>query len=920
MNSNPSEHLTIHNQNTLEQLAWAIEMGASEDNFSLIFAYCNSVQLRDRLIQKSKEICSVKIQEVKLKTEDKQLLVVIQAELDTATYQAVMISGFERVESLGELLISANRVREEFRKKFHFPIVFWVNDTVQSQFFRVARDLESWGTGSTLEFEVSTTEWIELIQEVTDTVFSELLEAGAGQYLPEVVHLSSEKIAELQSAKAELESQNFSLNADLEASLAFVLGCAKFGVSEEARQYYERSLQLWEGLYLPQIPLEIKGVNPPQPPLERGEILVRYGCVLFHLGIWWKKYADKPRSDRQNCYSESLTYLRRSLDCFEQAQRPDLVAKFINSLGEVLYFLGNWNALEKLAKQAIKLHKTYPDPIWLAHDYGILRSEVAIARSDWKQVKKLAEQAISILANAELHLPTSLSIRKEINRKWAQSYHLGWYYFSLGMAQRQLGKHEIAISHLEKARQQNNPIYDPYLYLLILAELIYIYQEKKDYLNAFRIKKRQQLIEYQFRFRAFVGAGRISLEIPEVDSHFADEERQQILAQEIEASGRGQNIKELIERISDSQNKLTIIYGSSGVGKSSLVQTGLIPALRQKTIETRTVLPVLQRVYANWIEQLCSRILRTFEELKINHRLKENSPLLKEQLEISIKPIIDQLKGNYESNLFTVLIFDQFEEFFFECKQPNQRKIFYEFLQECLNISSVRVILSLREDYLHYLLECNNRLIGLDVVNSDILSKDVLYYLGDFTKQEAKDVIERLTDQAEFSLEPELIEALVEDLSKERGTILPIELQIVGAQLQTEKITTFRQYQQQGDKGKLIERYLEDLMMNCGEENQQTVWELLLLLTDEKRTRPIKTKSEIKSALKLESGKHEIILSILVESGLILKFQDVSEEHYQLIHDYLVNPIRKMGYDFLLEKKLKNKFEDGIIYGSIIYG
>lgn len=57
---------------------------------------------------------------------------------------ALSILGLESVESLDELLISANFVREEFRKHFPFPLIVWVTDKVLQKIVRLAPDLESW--------------------------------------------------------------------------------------------------------------------------------------------------------------------------------------------------------------------------------------------------------------------------------------------------------------------------------------------------------------------------------------------------------------------------------------------------------------------------------------------------------------------------------------------------------------------------------------------------------------------------------------------------------------------------------------------------------------------------------------------------------------------------------------------------------
>ncbi len=110
-----------------------------------------------------------------------------------------------------------------------------------------------------------------------------------------------------------------------------------------------------------------------------------------------------------------------------------------------------------------------------------------------------------------------------------------------------------------------------------------------------------------------------------------------------------------------------------------------------------------------------------------------------------------------------MLIFDQFEEFFFVCTEPEQRREFFEFLADCLNVLSVKVFLSLRVDYLHYLLECN-KLPNMKIIGNDILSSNVLYELGNFTPDDAKSIIQRLTEGANFPLEPALVDKLVENI------------------------------------------------------------------------------------------------------------------------------------------------------------
>ncbi|MHC5674840.1 nSTAND1 domain-containing NTPase, partial [Nostoc sp.] len=305
---------------------------------------------------------------------------------------------------------------------------------------------------------------------------------------------------------------------------------------------------------------------------------------------------------------------------------------------------------------------------------------------------------------------------------------------------------------------------------------------------------------------------------------------------------------------------------------------------------------------------------------------------------VSTNSLITQLRENEQRNLRTVLIFDQFEEFFFVYTEPAQRKQFFEFLGECLNVLSVKVILSLRVDYIHYLLECND-LPSLKIIGNDILSNNVLYKLGNFSPADANSIIQRLTENTSFRLEPILVEQLVVDLAGKLGEVRPIELQIVGAQLQTENITTLAEYQQRGTKDELVKRYLEEVVNDCGEENHQAAEILLYLLTDDKGTRPLKTRAELERDLMpylseipptplkkggfilstplkrrspqaggseargeqaSEISKLDLVLEIVVQSGLVVLLPENPFDRYQLVHDYIAAFIRQQQ-----EPKLK---------------
>ncbi len=902
-----NNHIQAYNENSWEELCWAIANSSGE--FSLILAHCNSANLQRRLTQKLQGSCEVEIQEIVLDKSTKSLYQTIQGQLDSRHSQALIVFGLESVQTLDSLLVSANQIREEFRKNFPFPIVLWVTDEVLQKLIRLAHDLQSWTT--TVKFAIATEDLTQIIQETADEVFSKVLAAGAGRFLDNTalnLGMGSPRRIELELARTELQNRGVTLQPELEAGLEFVLGRDVGGNTlETCRQHYERSLLLLkeitqeeqtkpDNFNLGNVDENSKGIETRHAETRHAEtrhgaslqvlyLLEKRACLLYCMGLWWRTYAVIHRKEQKEASKQAEDYFQQCITVFEQANRSDLAANFINAWGEVLQRQKHWDELEKVANKALNLHQTYPHQFRLARVYGFL-AEVALSQSNTTEAKDKAQQALSILdstistaENSSSSKSDSLNIIADL--EWERSYHRGWYLFSLAKAQLGLDEVQTAIETLEAAKKQTKHQYDPELYIWILAELRNCYFHQSEYLTAFQIKQQQRSLEQQYGFRAFVGAGRLQPKKQVNNPGLAIVEQQTTVAQEIAASGRQQDIKRLVERIGRPDHKLTLIHGQSGVGKSSILQAGLIPVLQDKFIGARDVLPILQQVYTDWVRELENHLAEVLDEF--GYQKNDNR----------VNRILKQLQKNSENQLLTVLIFDQFEEFFFVYKDPKQRLPFYQFLQQCLDVPHVRVILSLREDYLYYLLECNARLINFEVINNNILDKDVLYYLGNFSPADTKLLIKNLTKTTQLVLEPGLIDALVTELAGELGEIRPIELQVVGTQLQSEKIKTLEKYQEHGPKEELVGRFLEEVVKDCGEENQQITKLILYLLTDENNTRPLKTRTDLELDLDVTSEKLDLVLLILVKSGLVFKIPSVPDDRYQLVHDYLVPFVRQ---------------------------
>jgi len=877
-----------YNDQALQELAWAIE--ASPGEFSLTLAHCNYAQLRQQLIERLQNLRPVEIHAISLKPDTTTLYTAIQELLQGKTPPALMVLGLESISNLPQALSSANKVREEFRKNFPFPIIIWVNDRVLEQLIQWAPDFKSWAT--TTEFVASTDTLLQGMQEGTDELFFRLLNPRTNE------SLSNVKVRrwEAHTALQDLHQRGQVLEPALKASMDFVLGREadaqarqEFEAAQEvsanrymeaARQYYQQSLEHW----------------------QQASNLERQGILLYHLGQNYCRQAEYYETkqglrDPYNrkkfdfCCEKAKQYLHQCLTIFSKAHRPDLAAEFITELGEVLERQENWKALQQLAEKSLVLHQTYEDSDKLAQDYSFL-ANVALHQSRWQDAYENAQQVLDTIRTKVADRP--------------QLYQVGL--FLLAQAQQQLGQIPEAIVTLEEAWKigeqiQKSGAGNPQIDLRVLELLHTLYLQQQCYLESFRVKHAQYSVEQQYGLRAFIGPGRLK---SQRQVYFTTTETGQpgTIAQEILASGRQQNVQDLVNRIKEYRYKITVLYGQSGVGKSSVIEAGLIPALKQETVREFAILPVLIRNYTHWIEELGTHLSEALKETSVSCSSELNST----------QTILEQLKQNEQHHLMTVLIFDQFEEFFFIGRDAAEHKRFADFLSQCLNLGEVKIILSLREDYLHRLLRYSHEVQRSDrqtEILSNILNQDNLYYIGNLIPKDAQSLIHTLTQRSQ-AYQPELVEALVKDLSIKTGDVRPIELQIVGFQLEEEHITTLAQYLENGTQEAIVQRYLDGVIADCGAENERAAELVLYLLTDENNTRPIKTQAQLETDLKAiaqelleEADKLNLVLQIFVEAGIVLLMHESPADRYQLVHDYLVLIIRNQGKAKLPQLKIE---------------
>ena len=876
---------------------------------------------------------------------------------------ALMVLGLESVNGLDDLLSSINQVRDEFRKQHPFPMVLWVNEEVLRKLRRFAPDFASWAA-TPIKFEMTTAQLLQFLQQETDSLFAKVLNIAAARekdcqsynnssvkesqqpgnnqkdspelYCQCTLEQVWQQNNELHHAIKDLQTRGINLTPELEASLQFVFGldeyvkdciekainhfrksyqlsvnsekcglgeplrcggllrCSKWGVSPSGATFQEN-----EQLTVNNDKFSDSSPCPSLPLSTNSSHLVHQGVILFYLGLCFYRLAERNHGEQYRNWQFAKSYFEQCLEVFELAESPVLVAQFIGQLSEVLQELQDWNQLQVVAQKSLELHQQYGSYTQLACDCGYL-ADVALQQLNWNQASKYAQASLFYLAEAKTNHKAHQGLFPLLLEQV--------YQLVLVKALQYLGQETVAEQHLDNASkslsialENSDYRYDAHRYIRLLRRLRWLYYQSGKYLEAFFIRRKRRSVEQQYGFRAFIGAGRLQPQREAKNPVLVSPVNNTDVALEITASGRERDINLLIGKVSRSDKKLTLIHGESGVGKSSIVNAGLVPALQNRPIGDQIAVPVVLQVYTDWVRELgkslSEAIFTEYNPTRYSYS-KELTNFQFPTTAVTISSILEQLRENANNHLITVLIFDQLEEFFFIYTDRNQKEEFDNFICECLSIPFVKIIFSLREDYLHHLLDLKH-LAKQDFISNNILDRDIRYQVNNLSSEDAKRVIQQLTERSEYNIEPALIDALVEDLSSEIGEVRPIELQVVGAQLQDERITTLAKYQPYRPN-KLIERYIKEIIKDCGSENEQAALLILYLLTDENHKRPFKTKAELATELaELDlAEKLELVLEILVRSGLVVLFADITER-YQLIHDYLVDLIRLLQQEEL---------------------
>ncbi len=337
-------------------------------------------------------------------------------------------------------------------------------------------------------------------------------------------------------------------------------------------------------------------------------------------------------------------------------------------------------------------------------------------------------------------------------------------------------------------------------------------------------------------------------------------------------------------------HKLTVLYGASGVGKTSLIQAGVVPRLREDGYTAFYVRSLEDPAQAIKVEAL--RLARGPEaQLDEDARTTTLHTYLRQVL-----PAVTRL----------VVFLDQFEEFFIRLGD-GVRRAFIEELAACLEDDALemRAVLSLRDDYFQRLDEFDERYPKVF---------DNRFRLRNLDEEKARLAIFLPAHQFGLSYEDRLLRQLLADL--ERGGVEPAQLQIVCHKLYEDLVDsgqpstfTLARYQALGRTKAILAGYLDDVLEKLPEGEREPARGVLKSMVTGQETKAALSareiaQDEIVRGLGLDEEMAGRILGELRDSHVVRKLALAEGESYELAHEVMVERV----WEWVTPEEARSKY------------
>ncbi|MBI4777442.1 HEAT repeat domain-containing protein [Candidatus Desantisbacteria bacterium] len=329
--------------------------------------------------------------------------------------------------------------------------------------------------------------------------------------------------------------------------------------------------------------------------------------------------------------------------------------------------------------------------------------------------------------------------------------------------------------------------------------------------------------------------------------------------------GRKKDVSRFLGHI--ASNKFLVIYGESGVGKTSLIKAGLIPRIDSKFIP----------IYVRCDDNPCAAVKNAVIS---QCKLSIDNP------EATLLDIFKHIETKK-----CMLFIDQFEEFFKRAERKAKDQFINE-LMECVYSSAVdaRFVISIRRDFFVEMGSYREEL-------PELLSS--AWELSKLTEVEARHSIIDPAKLFNIDYDLELLDELVKDITEESSLIHPTHIQILCNRLmetldksalrdRLPQRISYQTYKELGGAQGIISDYLDTSLDKFPAGKKEYARDILRMMTTSYEVKTLVAAEDILVNLRIDPVILKEILSALVEHRLL---RCIHQKSYELTSDYLAKSI-----------------------------
>lgn len=344
--------------------------------------------------------------------------------------------------------------------------------------------------------------------------------------------------------------------------------------------------------------------------------------------------------------------------------------------------------------------------------------------------------------------------------------------------------------------------------------------------------------------------------------------------------GRKQAIGQLLKMVRKAP--FTAILGASGSGKSSLVFAGLVAQVASENIW----LTVSYRPGKEPFVSMASALLELLEgELSETSRLKELDNLasyLAEKAE-NLERVLFRILDKHPDKEYFLLIIDQFEELYTLTQEVDVRHKLIDSLLAMSEASSVRLVITMRADFLGQALTYPPLVAVLQ--GTDLK-------LGPMTTEELEEVIVEPARKVDLAFEPGLRDRILRDVENEPGhlPLLQFALTRLWDEQQTRQLT-HAGYEEIGGVAGALVQYADETIESLDSADQEKARQVFTRLVrpgvGTEDTRRIATKSQLLT-------EWELTRRLADKRLVVTGWNELEEEIAEIAHEALIQKWSKL--------------------------